>query len=138
MNKLLYCIVTKPLQYCFSSHLLFLLKIVVDPCHDTASALIWKQGFVRDMMMRWGWMWGWNVISKSSKSVVERKWADFVIMGSSCSTPFCVRVSFSKDFWDTTFPKLESFFNCWIMPELAYLCVKYALPKLNASSFRVL
>lgn len=51
---------------------------------------------------------------------------------------FCERVYFSKDFWDTTFPKLESFFNCWIMRELAYLCVKYALPKLNASSFRVL
>ena len=137
MNKLLYCIATKPLQYCFPSHLSFLLKIVVDPCHDTASLLIWKQGFVRDMM-RWGRMWGWNVISKSSKSVVERKWADFVIMGSSCSTPFCARVYFSKDFWDTTLPKLESFFNCWIIPELGYLCVKYVLPKLSASSFRVL
>ena len=64
--------------------------------------------------------------------VVERKWIDFVVMGTGCSTPFCKRVSFSKDFWDTIFPKLESFFNRWIVPELAYPRVKYGIPKTNA------
>ena len=40
-------------------------------------------------------------------SVVERIWTDFVVMGTGCATSFCERVSFSKDFWDTIFPKLE-------------------------------
>ena len=67
--------------------------------------------------------------------VVERKWTDFVVMGTGCSTTFCERIHFSQEHWDTTFPKLESFFNYWIVPELAYPCVKYGLPKLNARMF---
>ena len=42
--------------------------------------------------------------------VVKRKWIDFVVMGTSCSTPSCERVSLSKAFWDTIFPRLKSFF----------------------------
>ena len=68
--------------------------------------------------------------------MVERKWTDFVVMGTGCTTTFCERIHFSQEHWDTTFPKLESFFNCWIVPELAYPCVKYGLPKLNARMFK--
>lgn len=67
--------------------------------------------------------------------VVERKWTDFVVMGTGCTTTFCERIHFSQEHRDTTFPKLESFFNCWIVPELAYPCVKYGLSKLNARMF---
>ena len=63
--------------------------------------------------------------------VVEREWTDFVVMGTGCTTTFCKRIHFSQEHWDTTFPKLESFFNYWIVPELAYPCVKYGLPKLR-------
>lgn len=33
------------------------------------------------------------------------------------------------------FPKLESFFYCWIVPELSYLFVKYGLPRIDAPMF---
>ena len=67
--------------------------------------------------------------------VAERKWTDFVVMGTAFSTPFCERVHFSQEHWDRIFPKLESFFNCWIVPELSYPCVKYGLPKIDAHMF---
>ena len=43
--------------------------------------------------------------------VTERKWTDFVVKGSGCSSLFCERVPFSRDHWNTISPKLESFFN---------------------------
>ncbi|PFX12333.1 uncharacterized protein LOC111347439 [Stylophora pistillata] len=67
--------------------------------------------------------------------VAEQKWTDFVVMGTASSTPFCERVYFSQEHWDRIFPKLESFFNCWIVPELSYPCVKYGLPKIDARMF---
>ena len=66
--------------------------------------------------------------------VTGRKWTDFVVKGSGCDSLFCERVHFSIDRWKSILPKLESFFNDWIVPELVYPRVKYGIPKLNARS----
>lgn len=48
-------------------------------------------------------------------------------------TLFCERVHFSSEFWNSIFPKLDSFYN-WIIPELAYPRVKDGLDKMDARS----
>lgn len=66
--------------------------------------------------------------------VTERKWTDFVVKGSNCSSLFCQRVHFSLDLWNTILPKLECFFENWIAPELVYPSIKHGNTKLDARS----
>jgi len=66
--------------------------------------------------------------------VAERKWTDFVVQGTQSRDIFCQRVKFSTVFWKETLSKLNSFFDRWIVPELAYPRIKHGLPKLDLRS----
>lgn len=67
--------------------------------------------------------------------VTKRKWTDFVVSGSrSKDSLFCQRVFFSDEFWNAIFPKLLSFFQTWVAPEIAYPRIKYGLSKLDVRS----
>ena len=66
--------------------------------------------------------------------VTGRMWTDFVVKGSQSNELYCERVYFSRNHWDLAFPKLEAFYNNWIVPELPYPRVKYGMTKLDLRS----
>lgn len=67
--------------------------------------------------------------------VTQGKWTDFVVSGSQSNNHlFCQRVFFSEEFWNAVLPKLLSFFQRWVAPEIAYPRIKYGLPKLDLRS----
>ena len=63
--------------------------------------------------------------------VTNRKWTDFVVKGSCCDGIYCERVPFNQSTWETVLHKLDSFYSCWIVPELAYPKIKFALDKFD-------
>ena len=55
----------------------------------------------------------------------KKCWTDFVVKGGS--EIYIERLYFDESFWNNVLPKLESFFNNIMLPELAYPRVKYGL-----------
>ena len=63
--------------------------------------------------------------------VTERKWTDFVVMGSDCEELYIERVQFDNKWWGQIKTKLETFFDAHICPELAYPRVKFGLRRIS-------
>ena len=63
--------------------------------------------------------------------VTNRQWTDFVVKGSLGNEVYMERVCFLADHWEEVLPKLSSFFDRHILPEVSYPRVKYGLPRFD-------
>ena len=54
--------------------------------------------------------------------VTGKTWTDFVVKGSldNSLTLYIERVGFNSVFWAEVLPKLKSFFNKYMLPEIVY------------------
>lgn len=59
----------------------------------------------------------------------ERKWADFVVVGSRTPDIYIERVPFDSQWWENIKRRLKFFYEQYILPELAYPKIKYGLPR---------
>ena len=67
--------------------------------------------------------------------VTSKHWTDFVVKCSNGGPLFIERVPFNKEFWDSVLPKLDKFFQCHLLPEIAYPRVKYGLTRMCFNYF---
>ena len=61
--------------------------------------------------------------------VAQRKWADFVVKGSTGDELYIERVHFDPNFWEEVLPKLCDFSHQHVLPELSNPSVKHGLPR---------
>ena len=57
--------------------------------------------------------------------VTGKTWTDFVVKGSLDNSLYIERVEFNSVFWAEVLPKLKSFFNKYMLPEIVYPSIKY-------------
>lgn len=67
--------------------------------------------------------------------VTSKTWTDFVVKSSTGGPLYIERVFFNKEFWGKVFPKLELFFNNFMLPELAYPRLRDGLTSLKLNDF---
>ena len=111
-----------------SEGLIELKYIQVEEHESLEDALIRK---IWNMRMVWSSMWSTNIIFKYNKLclLLKENGLTLWLWDRLCHNILWESFFSLKTFWNTIFPKARVIFNCWIVPELAYPCVKYGIPK---------
>ena len=102
-------------------------QVTVEPCGFFVSKTHGHLGATPDGLVS-------DLQSPQPSGLLEVKY----VQTSSCSNGgplFIERVPFNKEFWDSVLPKLDKFFQCHLLPEIAYPRVKYGLTRMCFNDF---
>lgn len=101
-------------------------NITVKDSEDLSIALVRKSICKKDGMVNKRHMYYYQM--QQQLYVVNRTWCDFVVRGSNGEL-YCKRVPYDPTWWIEKLANLESFYDSYILPELAYPRLKDGLAR---------
>lgn len=101
-------------------------NIIVKDSEDLSLALIRKSICKSDGMVNKSHMYYYQI--QQQLFVVNRTWCDFVVRGSNGAL-YCKRVPYDPTWWIEKLANLESFYDSYILPELAYPRIRDGLDR---------
>jgi hypothetical protein len=105
-------------------------NITVNDSEDLASALVRKSICRKNGMVNKTHMYYYQM--QQQLFVVNRAWCDFVVRGNNGEL-YCKRVPYDPAWWVEKLANLESFYDSYILPELAYPRLRDGLDRYDFS-----